>query len=67
MKETGEVLQRRADDEAVAVIKRIDTYLEQTAPLIDFYREKGSLLTVPADQPIDAVSQAIAQAVDSVK
>ena len=66
-KETGEVLKRRADDEAVAVIKRIDTYLEQTAPLIDFYREKGSLLTVPADQPIDAVGQAIIQAVDSVK
>lgn len=67
MKATGEVLKRRADDEAVAVIKRIDTYLEQTAPLIDFYREKGSLLNVPANQPIDAVGQAIIQAVDSVK
>jgi adenylate kinase len=67
MKETGEVLQRRADDEAVAVIKRIDTYLEQTAPLIDFYREKGSLVTIPADQSIDAVSQAIAEAIDRVK
>lgn len=55
---TGEVLQRRPDDaSAAAVIKRIDTFVEQTQPLIDYYAQKGLLRTINADQPIDAVSR----------
>ena len=67
LKATGEVLKRRADDEAVAVLKRIDTYLEQTAPLIDFYHDRGRLVSVPANQPIEAVSNALKQAIDNIR
>lgn len=65
--ETGEILRRRSDDEAVAVIKRIDTYLESTMPLVDFYRNKGVLKSVLADQPIASVSVALQAVVDEVQ
>ena len=67
LKTTGEVLHRRLDDEGVAVIKRIDTYLETTAPLVDFYREKGLLVEIPANQSIEAVGKAIRQEVDRLQ
>ena len=66
-KPTGEVLNRRPDDEAFSVIKRIDTYVESTQPLVEYYRGKGVLVEVMADQPIDAVSQSIKDAIDRVK
>jgi len=61
---SGETLQRRADDaNAHAILKRIDTYIEQTAPLIQYYTDRGLLVRINADQPIDAVTQDIRQAV----
>lgn len=66
LKSTGEVLRRRPDDEAGSVIKRIDTYLNETAPLVEYYRARGLLIEINADQPIDAVSQAIKTVVDSL-
>lgn len=60
LKSTGEKLIRRPDDaNAAAIIKRIDTYLETTQPLIAYYRERGLLREVDADQPIAEVTQAI--------
>lgn len=67
LKSTGETLVRRADDEAAAVITRIDTYMETTRPLIDHYRAKGLLLSIDADQPIEAVSAEIKAAINRAK
>lgn len=64
LKATGEALKRRPDDEAAAVVRRIDTYMEQTAPLIEHYREKGLLVTVDAQQSIEDVTAAIEAAVE---
>ncbi len=66
LKSTGEELRRRPDDEAGSVIKRIDTYLNETAPLVEYYRSKGLLIEIDADQPIAAVSQSIKTVVDSL-
>lgn len=61
----GVPLKRRPDDaNAHAIIKRIDTFLEQTAPLIDYYRERGLLRTIDAEQPIAAVSAALRDLID---
>lgn len=65
--DTGEVLQRRADDEAGSVVKRIDTYLETTRPLIDYYDQKGLVRRIQADQPIDMVSEEITTEIDRAK
>lgn len=57
---TGKPLERRVDDaNAGAIIKRIDVYLENTAPLIEYYRKAGLLAKVDAAQSIDTVSKAI--------
>jgi adenylate kinase len=66
-KATGEALERRSDDHAFSVVKRIDTYNETTKPLIEHYRGQGVLVEIPADQPIDAVSDAIRTTIEKVQ
>jgi adenylate kinase len=64
----GYELTRRADDgSAHAVLKRIDTYVEQTAPLIAYFDERGLVRRIQADQSIEAVSAAIRSAIDAVR
>jgi adenylate kinase len=66
--ETGEALERRPDDaSAHAIIKRIDIFLKTTQPLLDYYRQKGLLQTVNADQPIQAVSEDIKKLIESAR
>jgi adenylate kinase len=45
----GGELYQREDDRPEAVRVRMDAYKESTAPLTDYYRDKGLLVTVPAD------------------
>ena len=55
----GEAL--RADDNAAALHKRLEAYRAQTAPLIAFYADKGTLRTVDGMAGIDDVAKAIEQ------
>jgi adenylate kinase len=55
----GAELYQRPDDTPETVANRIKVYLEQTAPLIEYYREKGVLVEVNGDQGIEEVNQAI--------
>lgn len=58
--QAGTPLIRRADDaNAGAVLKRIDTFIRDTQPLVEYYRAKGMLQTLDAEQPIEAVRTAI--------
>jgi adenylate kinase len=50
----GEVY-TRDDDRQEAVQKRLEVYREQTAPLIEFYRNKGLLTDVDARPQVDEV------------
>jgi adenylate kinase len=59
----GGTLQRRGDDAPEVQERRIEVYLEQTAPLIAYYRERGLLVEIDGDQPIDAVQGALREAV----
>jgi adenylate kinase len=45
----------RDDDKSEAVQKRLEVYRAQTAPLIDYYREKGLLLDIDARPMIDDI------------
>ena len=53
----GEPLRR--DDDPEVLKTRLDAYRRQTAPLIDYYREKGMLRGVDGMAPIDEVAAAI--------
>jgi adenylate kinase len=67
-KSSGEKLIRRPDDaSAHAIIKRIDTYLATTRPLIEYYERKGLLRRVDASRSIEDVSRQIEQVIARTK
>jgi hypothetical protein len=51
------VLSQRIDDRQQTAERRLDVYLEQTTPVIDYYRQQGVLLEVDGDQPIEEVQR----------
>lgn len=53
--ETWDKLEKRADDNEDAIIKRIDLYTEKALPLITEYRIAWTLLEVDADQWVEEV------------
>jgi adenylate kinase len=52
----GSDLYQREDDKAETVIRRIQVYFTQTAPLIAYYRERGLLSEIDGSQPIEQVT-----------
>ena len=58
----GSELYQRDDDKAETVKRRILVYLEQTSPLIAYYRERGKLVEIDGMQTIEQVSQQLASA-----
>jgi adenylate kinase len=59
-KERGEAL--RPDDNPEILGKRIETFRQQTAPLVDYYRQQGILRSVDGMASITEVASAIDQA-----
>ena len=55
----GVELVQRSDDTEEAVKERLKVYHNQTAPLIDYYKQKSILITIDADKPIEEVYQSI--------
>lgn len=51
----GGKLTQRKDDTREVAIHRFDTYNRETAPLIDYYSQKGVLKTIDANGTIDEV------------
>ncbi|MFC4404990.1 adenylate kinase [Gracilibacillus xinjiangensis] len=55
----GEKLIQREDDQPGTVKNRLEVNIEQTQPMLDFYSDKGSLVTIDGSQQIDKVFQDI--------
>ena len=49
---TGEPLMQRKDDNAEVLKKRMGAYHGQTAPILDYYRQKNLLKSIDAMAPI---------------
>lgn len=62
----GTALVQREDDRPEVVAGRYQVYLDNTAPLIDYYRAKGLLVEIDATQPIDGVTADLKAAVTRV-
>lgn len=61
---TGECdLYQRADDRPEAVENRLNVYAQSTAPLIDYYAERGLLRAIDGEQSQEGVYGQIASAV----
>lgn len=54
----GEVA-HRADDQEETVARRIDVYLNETAPLVDYYEKKGNIVHVNGEQDAAVVQEEI--------
>jgi len=53
----GSELYQRDDDKEETVKNRIQVYVNQTAPLISYYREHGKLIEINGAQSIDRVTE----------
>mgnify|MGYP001431501368 FL=1 len=59
----GATLIQRDDDKAETVERRIRVYMEQTMPLIEYYRRQGLLVEVDGTKSIEEVSRDILAAI----
>lgn len=67
LEDSGKKLTRRPDDaDAAAVVNRIDTFLDLTQPLIDYFDSKGIVKKVDANQSIKNVTAEIKALIDDV-
>jgi adenylate kinase len=67
----GEIMKRllarkRADDNEETIRKRLEVYEAQTAPLIDYYKERGNMRAVKGVGSIEEISQNIFKILDEV-
>jgi len=60
----GGQLIHRADDSAETVNNRLDVYEKQTAPLIEYYGNKGLLKTVDGNKTIEEVFASVVKALN---
>lgn len=58
----GGDLMQRADDQPEAITTRLEAYERDTAPLLDYYRDRHLLETVNGDQSVDAVGADVSAA-----
>lgn len=59
----GGKVERRTDEDVETIRTRLDTYIAQTQPLIDYYRrQKGCLIEIDGSRPIEEVEAEIDQA-----
>jgi adenylate kinase len=61
--EDGSELYQREDDSADTVRRRIRVYMEQTSPLIEFYRNEGKLKEIDGTRPIGEVTTVLMTAI----
>jgi adenylate kinase len=55
----GSELYQRADDSEATIRERLGVYNSQTAPLVDYYDQKGLLRKVEGVGPIDEIFASI--------
>jgi adenylate kinase len=60
-------LEHRSDDTADVIAQRLALYHQVTAPIIDWYRDRGILVSVDAMRPVQQVGREILTALDAMR
>jgi adenylate kinase len=55
------ILEKRSDDNLTTILKRYDTYMETTKPVLDFYSKKSNFYEIDGDAKIEEISSKIDQ------
>jgi len=63
----GGALYQREDDKPEVIARRLSVYEEQTAPIINFYRTEGLLITVSALGEVSEITQRAIDALSRVQ
>ena len=53
------ILEKRSDDDLSTILKRYDTYMETTKPVLDFYSKNSNFFDVDGTQEIDEITRKI--------
>jgi len=62
----GAELVQRPDDTREVVRKRLETYHQQTEPLVDYYRNNGAVFDIEADKAPDDVKASVFQKLNAI-
>ena len=55
------ILEKRSDDDLNTILKRYDTYMEVTKPVLDFYSSKSNFYEIDGSEEIEEISSKIDQ------
>ena len=59
--EKRKIVEKRSDDNLDTILKRYDTYMETTKPVLDFYSQNPNFYEIDGDRKIDEISSKIEQ------
>ncbi len=62
----GEELIQRPDDQPDVVRKRLETYHQQTQPVVDYYKKTNTVKTIDANQDVDPVTEVIVGSLEAL-
>ena len=62
--EKRKVIEKRSDDELNTILKRYDSYMETTKPVLDFYSEKPNFHEIDGTQKIEEITAKIDTFID---
>jgi len=59
--EKRKILEKRSDDDLSTILKRYDTYMETTKPVLDFYSKNPNFYEIDGSEKIEVISSKIEQ------
>ena len=59
--EKRKIIEKRSDDELNTILKRYDTYMETTKPVLDFYSKNPNFYEIDGSEKIEVISSKIEQ------
>ena len=59
--ERRKILEKRSDDDLNTILKRYDTYMETTRPVLDFYSKNPNFYEIDGSEKIEVISSKIEQ------
>ena len=59
--EKRKILEKRSDDNLDTILKRYDTYMETTRPVLDFYSKNPNFYEIDGSEKIEVISSKIEQ------
>ena len=57
--EKRKIIENRSDDDSDTILKRYDTYMETTRPVLDFYSQNSNFHEIDGNQKIDQITAKI--------